>query len=122
MANKFLRKLDLTTQGATLVITAFDMYSSLVTRKERKKKIFDLVPPLNLNIDSDSRIEKMSMGELLASEVTKKSLTEFLIKKVIEHLKRQNIDFIVAENRQTFSSLSGQIVVDNNNHVMLRHF
>ena len=62
------------------------------------------------------------MGELLANEVTKKSLTEFLIKKVIEHLKLQNIDFIAVGNRQTFSSLSGQIVVDNNNNVLFSHF
>ena len=62
------------------------------------------------------------MDELLASEVTKKSLTEFLIKKVIEHLKLQTIDFIVTGDRQTFFSLSGQIVVDNNNHVLLSHF
>ena len=104
------------------------MYGSLShspkggTQKERKRKKFDLDPPQNFNIDSDSRIEKVNMGEHLASEVTKKSLTEFLIKKVIKHLKLQNIDFIVAGNRQTFSSLSGQIVVDNNNHVLLSHF
>ena len=29
LAHKFLRKLDLKTQGATLVMTAFDMYGSL---------------------------------------------------------------------------------------------
>ena len=85
-------------------------------------KKFNLVPPRNVNIDSGSRIEKVDMDELLASEVTKKSLTEYLIKKVIEHLKLQNIDFIVAGNGQTFSSLSVQIVVDNNNHVLLSHF
>ena len=37
LANEFLRKLDLKTQGATLVITAFDMYGS-VSHMEREEE------------------------------------------------------------------------------------
>ena len=46
LANEFLRKLDLKTQGATLAIPTFDMYGSLShslkgrTRKVRKRKKF----------------------------------------------------------------------------------
>ena len=56
------------------------------------------------------------MDELLASEKRKRSLTDFLIKNVVEHLKLQGVHFVLAGNMETISSFNGEITISKNNH------
>ena len=56
------------------------------------------------------------MSELLASNTTKKSLTELLMPQVIKHMKEQNADHMVSGNCNTYWSLNGQIDKEENDH------
>ena len=54
------------------------------------------------------------MLELIASNTTKKSLTELLVPQVIKHMKEQNADYVVAGNCKTYWSLNCQIDEEEN--------
>ena len=104
--------------NAQIRIVSFDTYresSSLKdsTRIARKKRS---IPPRHFSICLETDIERVSMSELLASNTTKKSLTELLMPQVIKHMKEQNADYVVAGNCKTYWSLNGQIDEEENDH------
>ena len=56
------------------------------------------------------------MSELLSSSVTKRSITELLMQKTIEHMGELNVNYVVAGNRKTYWSLNGQTNQEENDH------
>ena len=118
LLNEFLRRIDVISSNAQIRIVSFDTYresSSLKdsTRIARKKRS---IPPRHFSICLETDIERVSMSELLASNTTKKSLTELLMPQVIKHMKEQNADYVVAGNCKTYWSLNGQIDEEENDH------
>ena len=107
LADEFNRRIDTKSRGAGVVVVAFDLYDSQkpslkgktrAKRTGKKSKKFELVPPRDFKIEGKTKIDKVSLIELLASEKTKRSLTEFLMNKVVEYLKGREVDFVVAGN------------------------
>ena len=74
------------------------------------------MPPRDFKIEGKTKIDKVSLIELLASEKTKRSLTEFLMNKVVEYLKGREVDFVVAGNMETITSINGNVTNSVNNH------
>ena len=51
--------------------------------------------PRIFSISNETNIERVTMGELLASKDTKKSIT-YLMKTLEEHLKSRYFNFVIA--------------------------
>ena len=56
------------------------------------------------------------MDELLASKTTKQSITQLLMHRTIDHMKKNRIDYVIAGNHATHWSLSGTVSNEVNNH------
>ena len=64
----------------------------------------------------ESRDSNVSIKELLSHKI-KQGVTQFLQKQVVNHLKSQDIYFVVARNGKTHSKNSNSTVdVASNNH------
>ena len=81
LADEFNRRIDTKSRGAGVVVVAFDLYDSQkpslkgktrAKRTGKKSKKFELVPPRDFKIEGETKIDKVSMIELLASEKNKK--------------------------------------------------
>ena len=103
---------------AGLQIVAFDTYSDTPSLKYKtrisRKKLATL--PHNFNVNLESKIEKVSMSELLASSKTKRSITDLLIQQVIDHMTTWNKDYVIAGNHKAVLSLGGYTDEEKNDH------
>ena len=86
-----------------LQTVVFDTYSAKPSLKDktcisRKKRS---LPPRDFNISLEKKIEKITISELLSSSVTKRSITELLMQKIIEHMEELNFNYAVAGNHKT---------------------
>ena len=54
--------------------------------------------PRNFTISDETNIERVTMGELLASKDTNKLITTYFMKTLEEHLKSRYVDFVIAGN------------------------
>ena len=118
LLNEFLRRIDVISSNAQIRIVSFDTYRESSSLKDsiRITHKKPSIPPRYFNICLETDIERVSMPELLASNTTKKSLTELLMPQVIKHMKEQNADYVVAGNCKTYWSLNGQIDEAENDH------
>ena len=104
----------------TLVFDTYSAEPSLKdkTRISRKKRS---LPPRDFNISLEKNIEKITMSELLSSSVTKRSITELLMQKTIEHMGELNVNYVVAGNHKTYWSLNGHTNQKRMNTKRLTH-
>ena len=65
----------------------------MTTKANNKPRIFA--------ISDETNIERVTMGELLASKDTKKLITTYFMKPLEEHLKSRYVDFVIAGNSIT---------------------
>ena len=68
-------------------------------------------------ISDVTNIERVTMGELLASKDTKKLITTYFMKTLEEHLKSRYVDIVIAGNSITRVSIGPAVTEKKNNHV-----
>ena len=106
--------------NCSLVMVVFDSYPSpsikdvtsearMATRANNKPRIFA--------ISDKTNIERVTMGELLASKDAKKLITTYFMKTLEEHLKLRYVDFVIAGNSITRVSIGPAVTEKKNNHV-----
>ena len=93
------------TSTSSTVIISFDNYyeNSLkaLTREKRKGDHLSV----QYEVIESTDISSISIKKLLSHEKAKQGLTQFLEKQVINHLKSQDIFFVVATNGKTFKTI-----------------
>ena len=56
------------------------------------------------------------MSELLASNTTRKSITELSMPQVINHMREKKVHYLVAGNYKAYWSLNGNVDEEENNY------
>ena len=103
LAKELTNHIDIRSQNASTVVIVFDTYRDVslksATRDDRtigKQNVRKV--PRCFKIESETKSEKISMSEILATNQTKQSLTHFLMTASRNHLVKRNVEYFIAGN------------------------
>ena len=118
LAKEFTNHIDIRSQNASTVVIVFDTYRDVslksATRDDRPigKQNLRKVPRC-FKIESETKIEKISMSEILAPNQTKRSLTHFLMTAGRNHLVKRNVEYFIAGNSIILTSFQEDTIANN---------
>ena len=122
LAKEFTNHIDIRSQNASTVMIVFDTYRDLslksATRDDRtigKRNMRKVL--CCFKIESETKIGKISMSEILATNQTKRSLTHFLMAARRNHLAKRKVECLIARNNITLTSFQEDTSANNHEEV-----
>ena len=118
LAKEFTNHINIRSQNSSTVVIVFDTYRDLslksATRDDRTigKRNMRKVPRC-FKIESETKIEKISMSEILATNQTKRSLTHFWMTASRKHLAKRKVEYLIAGNNKTLTSFQEDTIANN---------